>query len=320
MDRRKFLQISGIFSAYAFSGSLQTMLHASKASANMSYFSKDPNRILDMHSSLSYDVISTKGSLMFDGNRVPGNPDGMAAFSVESKHTVIVRNHELGRTSGKLMGPFKDPKKNALSLGKNHYDPTAFGGTTNILINDKTNEVVKEYLSLSGTMTNCAGGPSPWNTWLTCEENTSKNKKEGVSHGYVFEVDPKKDFLQEPVPLKNMGRFSHEAVAFDRYGYAYLTEDRSDGLLYKFIPNQRNSLVEGDLYALKIKLQDSRNWKKNNISVGEEFSVEWVKLEDPDPDDDTLRKTGYEKGATICLLYTSPSPRDRTRSRMPSSA
>ena len=123
-----------------------------------------------------------------------------------------------------------------MSLGKDHYDPTAFGGTTNILINDDTNEVVKEYLSLSGTMTNCAGGPSPWNTWLTCEENTSINKKENISHGYVFEVNPKKDYLQEPVPLKNMGRFSHEAVAFDRYGYAYLTEDRSDGLLYKYIP------------------------------------------------------------------------------------
>ena len=99
-----------------------------------SYLSKDPNRILDIHNSLSYNVISTKGSLMFDGNRVPGNADGMAAFSVDSKHTVIVRNHELGRTSGKLMGPFKNPKKNALSLGKNHYDSTAFGGTTNILI------------------------------------------------------------------------------------------------------------------------------------------------------------------------------------------
>ena len=43
----------------------------------------------------------------------------------------------------------------------------------------------------------------------------------------------------------------------------------------------------------------SKHWKKNNISVGEEFSVEWVKLEDPDPEDDTLRKIGYEKGATI---------------------
>ena len=150
MDRRRFLQISGIFSAYAFSGSLQTMLHASKASLNRSYLSKDPNRILDMHSSLSYSIISSRGNLMSDGNLVPGNADGMAAFSVDSKHTVIVRNHELGRTSGKLMGPFKDPKRKALSLGKDHYDPTAFGGTTNMLINDNTNEVVKEYLSLSG--------------------------------------------------------------------------------------------------------------------------------------------------------------------------
>ena len=299
MKRRKFLQISGIFSAYVFSGSLQTMLHASKVSLNSRHLSKDPSGILDIHSSLSYDIISSKGSLMSDGNRVPGKPDGMSAFSVGSNHTVIVRNHELGRKYGKLIGPFKDAKKKALSLGKNHYDPTAFGGTTNILINDNTNEVVKEYLSLSGTMTNCAGGPTPWNTWLTCEENTSKNKKESISHGYVFEVDPKKDYLQEPVPLKNMGRFSHEAVAFDRYGCAYLTEDRSSGLLYKFIPSRKNSLVEGDLYALKIKCQDSRNWKNDNILAGEEFNVEWVKLDDPDPDEDTLRKTGYEKGATV---------------------
>ena len=98
MNRRKFLQISGIFSAYAFSGSLQTMLHATKAPLNRSYLSKDPNKILDMHSSLSYEVISTKGSLMSDGYRVPGNADGMAAFSVDSKHTVIVRNHELTET------------------------------------------------------------------------------------------------------------------------------------------------------------------------------------------------------------------------------
>ncbi|GIQ98980.1 hypothetical protein CM15mP5_4150 [bacterium] len=81
-----------------------------------------------------------------------------------------------------------------------------------------------------------------------------------------------------------------------RYGYAYLTEDRSDGLLYKFIPNQRNSLLEGDLYALKIKHQDSRNWKKNNISVGEEFSVEWVRLEDPDPMTIRFEKQVMKKG------------------------
>ena len=116
MNRRKFLQISGIFSAYALSGSLQTILHASKASLTRSYLSKDPKRILDMHSSLSYKIISSNGSLMSDGNRVPGNADGMAAFSVDSNHTVIVRNHELGRTSGKLMGPLNNPKKNYRDL------------------------------------------------------------------------------------------------------------------------------------------------------------------------------------------------------------
>ena len=299
MDRRKFLQISGVFSAYAISGSLQMACSILKTPSIKSPLLKDPKKILDIHSSLSYRVISTKNNLMSDGNRVPGNADGMAVFSTDTNHSTIVRNHELGRTSGRLMGPFEDPKKGALSLGKNHYDRTAFGGTTNILINDNTGKVVKEYLSLSGTMKNCAGGPSPWNTWLTCEENTSINEKESVSHGYVFEVDPKKDYLQEPIPLKNMGRFNHEAVAFDNYGCAYLTEDRSDGLIYKFIPKKKNSLTEGDLYALKIVHRDSRNWKKTNVPLNKAFNVEWLKIENPDPDDDTLRKTGYEMGATM---------------------
>ena len=99
------------------SGSLQTMLYASKTSLSSS-LSRDPNRVLDIHSSLSYDIISTKGSLMSDGNRVPGNADGMAAFSVDSNHTVIVRNHELGRTSEKLMGAFKILRKMPYRLEK----------------------------------------------------------------------------------------------------------------------------------------------------------------------------------------------------------
>jgi len=236
---------------------------------------------------------------MSDGFRVPGSPDGMSAFAVDSNHTVLVRNHELGRASGRLMGPFKDPKKDAIALGEKHYDRKAFGGTTNVLINNATNKVVKEYLSLSGTMTNCAGGVSPWNTWLTCEENISKKQENKVSHGYVFEVDPKKDFLQNPVPLKKMGRFQHEAVAFDKYGSAYLTEDRGDGLLYKFIPKNKTSLTDGELYALKISEKDSRNWKKNDILINQKFEVEWIKLEDVDPKSDTLREEGAEKGATI---------------------
>jgi secreted PhoX family phosphatase len=299
MNRRTFLYLSGIVSAYAFSGSLRQMLLASKNTVFNSKMMKDSSKVLDIHRSLSYNIISTKGQKMSDGYRVPGNPDGMSLFNIDQDHSVLVRNHELGRTSGRLMGPFTNPSIDALKLGEKHYDKNAFGGTTNILLNNKSNEVVKEYLSLSGTMTNCAGGSSPWGTWLTCEENIAKKKKDKVSHGYVFEVDPKKEFLQTPVPLKKMGRFNHEAVAFDKYGCAYLTEDRSDGLIYKFIPKNKNSLDDGDLYALKISKKDSRNWKNRDLIINQKFNIEWVRLEDIDPDSDTLRDEGIDKGATI---------------------
>ena len=299
MERRTFLYLSGIISAYAFSGSLRQMLFASKNTTFNSKMIKDPNKVLDVHKSLSYNIISTKGNKMSDGYRVPGSPDGMSAFSIDQGHTVLVRNHELSRTSGRLMGPFSNPKNDAIALGDKHYDKNAFGGTTNIVINNISNQVVKEYLSLSGTMTNCAGGSTPWGTWLTCEENIAQKKNNKTSHGYVFEVDPKKDYLQKPVPLRQLGRFKHEAVAFDKYGSAYLTEDRSDGLLYKFIPKNKNSLDDGILYALKISEKDSRNWKNRDILLNQKFSVEWIRLEDIDPESDTLRVEGIEKGATI---------------------
>ena len=299
MKRRSFLFATGMLSLSACARPLNQIISASESIVPTKSIIKDPNNIIDVHSSLSYDIISRQGDLMSDGYSVPGNPDGMAAFSMENNHTVLIRNHELGRTSGRLMGPFKNPSADALKLGKMHYDPNAFGGTTSIVIDNSTNQVVKEYLSLVGTMTNCAGGISPMNTWLTCEENISKKQKNKISHGYVFEVDPRKDYLQQPIPIKQMGRFQHEAIAFDKYRNGYLTEDRSDGLLYKYVPKSRDSLIEGDLYALKIKIKDSRNWEKRNVAKNREYKIEWVKLEDVDPTSDTLREEGREKGATV---------------------
>ena len=299
MKRRSFLYLSGAISASAFAGSFAQILQASSSRLFNKKMKKDPNKIIDVHRSLSYKIISRQGDMMSDGYTVPGSPDGMAAFSIENNQTVLIRNHELGRTSGRLMGPFKDISADALRLGKMQYDSNAFGGTTNIVIDNATNKVVKEYLSLVGTMTNCAGGVSPMNTWLTCEENISKKRKNKVPHGYVFEVDPSKDHLQVPVPIKQMGRFQHEAVAFDKYGNGYLTEDRSDGLLYKFVPKSKESLFEGDLYALNIKVKDSRNWKKRDVAKNQKYKIRWVKLEDVDPVSDTLREEGKEKGATI---------------------
>lgn len=96
------------------------------------------------------------------------------------------------------------------------------------------------YRILSGTRTNCAGGKTPWNTWLSCEE---------VSLGYVYETDPWG--VNAAVRRDAMGRFKHEAAAADPVRrVVYLTEDESNGCLYRFIPTTWGDLSSGTLQVL----------------------------------------------------------------------
>ena len=83
------------------------------------------------------------------------------------------------------------------------------GGTTTLIYNHTTKKVEKEFLSLIGTIRNCAGGPTPWNSWITCEETDDRaNGKLEKDHGYHFEVPALENVgLAEPVPIKGMGRF-----------------------------------------------------------------------------------------------------------------
>ena len=296
MNRRTFISLSTML---PFFGCTNLISAFSKESITDQNLKIDPNSIIDLHPSLKYKIISEKDLMMSDGFKVPGLADGMGSFLVDN-NIVLVRNHEIVPRHGMKVGPFYNADEQIGLLGNKHYDEKAIGGTTNIVLDKDSKKVLKEYLSLSGTMQNCAGGVTPWNTWLSCEENVNVKRNAEIAHGYVFEVDPSKLTLEAPKPLKKMGRFNHEAVAFDRFNNAYLTEDRNDGLIYKFIPKNPHSLEEGQLFALKVKnIRDARNWDLSMVELNTIHQIDWVEIEDYDPDEDTVRHEGISKGATV---------------------
>ncbi|MFQ5510600.1 MAG: alkaline phosphatase PhoX [Candidatus Krumholzibacteriia bacterium] len=273
----------------------------------------DPDGILDLPAGFSYKIIARTGDEMDDGLLVPARPDGMAAFPGPDGLIIVIRNHELLPYQIGAYGA-----DNARFREVDHdkfYDPgfakrPVPGGTTTFLFDTSTQTVTRQFLSLAGTIQNCSGGPTPWNTWITCEETVQKAAKTGRftterDHGYNFEVPARAEIgLTDPVPLKAMGRFLHEAVAVDpRTGIVYQTEDLRDGLIYRFIPDRPGKLSEGGrLQALAIEekpRKDTRNWTRRGLHVrpGEPMAVEWIDLDDVESPNDDLRYRGYRAGA-----------------------
>ncbi|MBW4552106.1 MAG: PhoX family protein [Aphanocapsa sp. GSE-SYN-MK-11-07L] len=301
LSRRRFLTLAG---AGTVSTVLATPLQAlytrvaqgqSVQAKGFGALVKDPKGVLDLPPGFSYREFSAIGNQMSDGNPVPGDHDGMAAFAGPNNTTILVRNHELS--------PNEAPA--VIAAADRQYDPLCKGGTTTLIV-APDRSLVRDFVSLAGTYRNCAGGTTPWGSWISCEEaiaTPAMNKPGDLTnveqaHGYNFEVLASASGPVDPIPLKAMGRFNHEAIAVDpATGTVYQTEDRGDGLFYRFMPTQPGKLQAGGiLQALKIK-DRPQAITKTKFPVGQKFATEWITIEQPDPPEDTVRQEGFSQGA-----------------------
>jgi len=319
LDRRGL--ITGSAAALAFSGlarqaAAQTPAEQPPLNQVFGYgpLKPDPNRILDLPEGFTYRVIAQGGETMDDGLFMPGQFDGMACFPAGGSRVALVRNHEIkhGNRSHRNWGPgglnlerigqipadrVYDTFKNGKPLG---------GGTTTQIYDLATGRTLSQRLSLAGTSYNCAGGSTPWGSWLSCEETEATPETDDVMkpHGFVFEVPALDRGLADPTPLKAMGRFDHEAAAVDpRTGIVYMTEDKPDSLFYRFIPDRPGELARGGrLQAMAVRDKpgaDTSNKTERLWNVGDWLAVDWIDLHEVESPNKDLRMRGHADGAAL---------------------
>jgi secreted PhoX family phosphatase len=286
-NRREFLRQSGEFlSATTVALSFQHLLSSQSlgigTSSTRGYGPLRPVKdettglnLLQLPEGFRYASFGWTGDELADGTKTPGVHDGMAVISAQGDRLILCRNHEL-KGNGR---PFTSAERS--------YDPTAPGGCTNLVFDGKQGKWLKAFASISGTVKNCAGGPTPWGTWLTCEETIfgPGDDDEGESlhyerdHGWIFEVPA--EGVANPQPLKSMGRFVHEAIAIDpKTGIVYETEDSKKAGFYRFLPTTKQKLADGGKLQM-LKAKDAPDLRKGS-AIGQIYDVEWVDIPNPE--------------------------------------
>lgn len=292
MNRRAFLSSTVKVGASITLGSTLVGLTGCSEEIKRPTFNlkSDPKGICDLPEGFSYTIISAYGEMMNDGLEVPDYHDGMGCFAGPNNAIVLVRNHEIS-----TYFPTDPPSP----LPEHAYDPDSSGGTTTIWLDQKM-KVTKHFMSLTGTIRNCSGGVTPWNTWISSEEAANEGWFMGKRHGYNFEVDPFSG-IKKVEPLKAMGRFNHEGVAIStQSGIAYQTEDNPKGCFYRFIPNKRQQLADGgELQALKFSDGSITHTSKDKLQLNKAYPCQWVTVEEPDPEENTVYQQAKAKGAAV---------------------